>query len=59
MTRMHEEKALFDSLLQTAVILCSQSIESDENASGEVFVNEQRTSCPNGTSPISKGFASC
>jgi len=39
MTRMHEEKALFDSLLQTAVILCSQSIESDENASGEVFVN--------------------
>ncbi|PYS86111.1 MAG: heat-inducible transcription repressor HrcA [Acidobacteria bacterium] len=39
MTRMHEEKALFDTLLQTAVILCSQSIESDENASGEVFVN--------------------
>lgn len=39
MTRMHEEKALFDSLLQTAVILCSQSIESDDNASGEVFVN--------------------
>ena len=39
MKRMHDEKALFDSLLQTAVIICSQSIESDENASGEVFVN--------------------
>ncbi len=30
---MHEEKALFDKLLQTAVILCSQSIE-DEDAAG-------------------------
>jgi heat-inducible transcriptional repressor len=39
MKRMHDEKALFDSLLQTAVILCSQSIESDEDADGEVFVN--------------------
>jgi heat-inducible transcriptional repressor len=39
MKRMHDEKALFDSLLQTAVILCSQSIESDEDARGEVFVN--------------------
>jgi heat-inducible transcriptional repressor len=38
MTRMHEEKALFDKLLQTAVILCSQSIESDEDSRGEVFV---------------------
>lgn len=35
---MHEEKALFDNLLQTAVILCSQSIE-DEEASREVFVD--------------------
>jgi heat-inducible transcriptional repressor len=35
---MHEEKALFDKLLQTAVILCSQSIE-DEDAAGEVFVD--------------------
>ncbi len=35
---MHEEKALFDNLLQTAVILCSQSIEG-EDASGEVFVD--------------------
>ena len=38
MARMHEEKALFDNLLQTAVILCSQSIESDEDAPGEVFI---------------------
>jgi heat-inducible transcriptional repressor len=36
--RMHEEKALFDSLLQTAVILCSQSIEDDNDSAGEVFV---------------------
>lgn len=35
---MHEEKALFDKLLQTAVILCSQSIEGEET-SGEVFVD--------------------
>lgn len=38
MTLMHEEKALFDKLLQTAVILCSQSIE-DEDQMGEVFVD--------------------
>ncbi|HEV7699905.1 MAG TPA: heat-inducible transcriptional repressor HrcA [Pyrinomonadaceae bacterium] len=38
MSLMHEEKALFDKLLQTAVILCSQSIE-DEDALGEVFVD--------------------
>jgi heat-inducible transcriptional repressor len=35
---MHEEKALFDKLLQTAVILCSESIE-DEELPGEVFVD--------------------
>ncbi len=35
---MHEEKTLFDKLLQTAVILCSQSIEGEE-AAGEVFVD--------------------
>ena len=38
MALMHEEKALFDKLLQTAVILCSQSIE-DEYTLGEVFVD--------------------
>ena len=36
---MHEEKALFDKLLQTAVILCSQSIENEEDNLGEVFVD--------------------
>jgi len=36
---MHEEKALFDKLLQTAVILCSQSIEGEEDQIGEVFVD--------------------
>jgi heat-inducible transcriptional repressor len=35
---MHEEKALFDKLLQTAVILCSQSIEDEGNDLGEVYV---------------------
>ena len=35
---MHEEKALFDKLLQTAVILCSESIE-EEDMPGEVFVD--------------------
>jgi heat-inducible transcriptional repressor len=34
---MHEEKTLFDKLLQTAIILCSQSIESEEL--GEVYVD--------------------
>ena len=38
MTLMHEEKALFDKLLQTSLILCSQSIE-DEDEMGEVFVD--------------------
>ena len=36
---MHDEKALFDRLLQTAVILCSQSIEDDEDNFGEVYVD--------------------
>ncbi|MEO8648883.1 MAG: heat-inducible transcriptional repressor HrcA, partial [Acidobacteriota bacterium] len=38
MALMHEEKALFDKLLQTAVILCSQSIEDEDDSLGEVFV---------------------
>ena len=36
---MHEETALFDSLLQTAMILCSQSIEEDDDLHGEVYVD--------------------
>lgn len=35
---MHEEKTLFDKLLQTAVILCSESIEDEGDRLGEVFV---------------------
>jgi heat-inducible transcriptional repressor len=37
--RMHEEKALFDKLLQTAMILCSQSIESEKDTIGEIYVD--------------------
>ncbi len=36
---MHEEKALFDKMLQTAMILCSQSIESDNATQSEVYVD--------------------
>ena len=36
---MHEETALFDKLLRTAMIICSQSIESDEDTLGEVYVD--------------------
>ncbi|MCU1289350.1 MAG: Heat-inducible transcription repressor HrcA [Acidobacteria bacterium] len=36
---MHEEKTLFDKLLQTAVILCSESIEDEEDRLGEVYVD--------------------
>ncbi|HMP65262.1 MAG TPA: heat-inducible transcriptional repressor HrcA [Pyrinomonadaceae bacterium] len=35
---MHDERSLFDRLLQTAVILCSQSIEDEDLSAGEVFV---------------------
>ena len=36
---MHEEKTMFDKLLQTAVILCSQSIDDEESKLGEVYVD--------------------
>ncbi len=36
---MHEETALFDKLLQTAMILCSQSIESEDATQGEVYID--------------------
>src|SRR4029079_3936465 len=39
MKLMHEEKTLFDKLLQTAVILCSQSIEDDADRLGEVYID--------------------
>jgi len=39
MKLMHAEKALFDKLLQTAMILCSQSIESEDDKLGEIYVD--------------------
>ena len=36
---MHEEKTLFDRLLQTAVILCSESIDDADDKLGEVYVD--------------------
>lgn len=36
---MHEEKALFDKMLQTAMILCSQSIEDEQDNVGEIYVD--------------------
>lgn len=36
---MHEEKTMFDKLLQTAVILCSESIEDAASSAGEVYVD--------------------
>jgi len=39
MALMHDEKTLFDKLLQTAVILCSQSIEDEEDSQSEIFVD--------------------
>lgn len=38
-TLMHQEKALFDKLLQTAVILCSQSLEGEGEDNDEVYVD--------------------
>lgn len=38
LTLMHEEKSLFDEMLQTAMILTSQSIEDDGDKHGEVYV---------------------
>ena len=36
---MHEETALFDKILQTAMILCSQSIEDADATHGAVYVD--------------------
>ncbi len=36
---MHEEKALFDKLLQTAVILCSGTIEDEDDSTGELYID--------------------
>lgn len=39
LARMHEEKALFDKLLQTAMILCSESLVGDDATAGAVYVD--------------------
>jgi heat-inducible transcriptional repressor len=36
---MHEDKALFDRMLQNAMILCSQSLEGEGEVTGEVYVD--------------------
>lgn len=36
---MHEEKALFDKMLQTAMILCSQSIEGEQAGIGGIYID--------------------
>jgi heat-inducible transcriptional repressor len=39
LARMHEEKALFDRLLQTAMILCSESLVGESDAAGAIYVD--------------------
>jgi heat-inducible transcriptional repressor len=36
---MQEEKALYDRLLQNAVMLCERSLEGEENSGGDVYVD--------------------
>ncbi|QYO66965.1 heat-inducible transcriptional repressor HrcA [Leptolyngbya sp. 7M] len=36
---MHEERSMFDKLLQNAVILCSESIDNATNSEGDVYVD--------------------
>ncbi len=36
---MHEETSLFDKLLQTAMIICSQSIENEQDNLGDIYVD--------------------
>jgi len=37
--RMKEEKALYDRLLQNAVLLCERSLEGEESSGGDVYVD--------------------
>jgi heat-inducible transcriptional repressor len=39
LTRMHEEKTLFDKMLQTAMILCSESLAGADADTGEIYVD--------------------
>jgi heat-inducible transcriptional repressor len=36
---MRQEKALYDKLLQNAILLCERSLEGEEGAGGQVFVD--------------------
>lgn len=36
---MRQEKALYDKLLQNAILLCERSLEGEEGATGEVFID--------------------
>ena len=37
--RMKEDKALYDSLLRNAILLCERSLEGEENSGAEVYVD--------------------
>jgi heat-inducible transcriptional repressor len=37
--RLKEEKALYDTLLRNAILLCEQSLEGEESTTGEVYVD--------------------
>jgi heat-inducible transcriptional repressor len=36
---MRHEKALYDKLLQNAILLCERSLEGEEDAGGQVFID--------------------
>jgi heat-inducible transcriptional repressor len=36
---MREEKALYDSLLRNAIMLCDMSLEGEESGSGEIYID--------------------
>src|SRR6185369_5992040 len=36
---MKEEKALYDKMLQNAILLCERSLEGEENSGGDVYVD--------------------
>jgi heat-inducible transcriptional repressor len=38
LARMKEEKALYDRLLRTAILLCERSLDDEDSATGEVFI---------------------
>ena len=39
LARMHEEKALYDRLLQSVALLCESSLEDDEAETGDVYLD--------------------